>query len=127
MLEYRQEGDRKEPWTWVRTHGKGRVFYTAWGHDQRTWGNPGFQNLVERGIRWAVGADPGVVPAFAAGQAASLPAHEAAAAEPPAPQMTAKRTDVKPFEYAEANIPFYPPGQRWGTVSSGAAARCSSR
>ena len=28
--------------------GKGRVFYTAWGHDQRTWGHPGFQNLVER-------------------------------------------------------------------------------
>src|SRR5207253_1099675 len=35
-----------EPWTWVRTHGKGRVFYTAWGHDERTWGNPGFQNLI---------------------------------------------------------------------------------
>ena len=47
-----------EGYTWVRTHGKGRVFYTAWGHDQRTWGNPGFQNLVERGIRWAVGEDP---------------------------------------------------------------------
>ena len=47
--------DREEPWTWVRTQGKGRVFYTAWGHDQRTWGNPGFQDLVERGIRWAVG------------------------------------------------------------------------
>ncbi len=55
MLEYRVEGDKKEPWTWVRTQGKGRVFYTAWGHDERTWGNPGFQNLVERGIRWAVG------------------------------------------------------------------------
>src|SRR5437773_3235962 len=68
VLEYRQEGDRREPWTWVRTHGKGRVFYTAWGHDQRTWGNPGFQNLVERGIRWAVGADPSVVPAFATAQ-----------------------------------------------------------
>ena len=55
VLEYRVEGDRKEPWTWVRTHGKGRVFYTAWGHDERTWGNPGFQDLLERGIRWAVG------------------------------------------------------------------------
>src|SRR5204862_7555444 len=57
VLEYRQEGDKREPWTWVRTHGKGRVFYTAWGHDERTWGNPGFQNLVERGIRWACGQD----------------------------------------------------------------------
>src|SRR5439155_27296415 len=44
-----------EPWTWGRTYGKGRVFYTAWGHDQRTWSQPGFQQLVERGLRWAVG------------------------------------------------------------------------
>src|SRR5262249_55165108 len=57
VLEYRVEGKVKEPWTWVRTQGKGRVFYTAWGHDQNTWGNPGFHNLVERGIRWAVGRE----------------------------------------------------------------------
>src|SRR5262249_55933959 len=56
ILEYRQDKEGKEPWTWVRTHGKGRVFYTAWGHDERTWGNQGFQKLVERGIRWAVGS-----------------------------------------------------------------------
>ncbi len=124
ILEHRQEGDQKEPWTWVRTHGKGRVFYTAWGHDQRTWGNPGFQNLVERGIRWAVAADPSVVPAFtvAAAQGSGLPSQQSAftAGETPAPQMTAKRTDVKPFEYGEGNIPFYPAGQRWGTVNTGA-------
>jgi putative membrane-bound dehydrogenase-like protein len=44
-----------EPWTWVRTQGAGRVFYTAWGHDERTWGQPAFHDLLERGIRWAVG------------------------------------------------------------------------
>ena len=38
----------------MRTQGKGRVFYTAFGHDERTWGNPGFQQLVEQGIVWAV-------------------------------------------------------------------------
>lgn len=70
VLEYRVQGGQasgrqKEPWTWVRTHGKGRVFYTAWGHDERTFGNPGFQNLVERGIRWACGQNPAVVPALA--------------------------------------------------------------
>src|SRR5579864_8621038 len=65
VLEYRAEGEGEEPWTWVRTEGKGRVFYTAWGHDERTWSNPGFQNLVERGIRWAARQDPGVVPEFA--------------------------------------------------------------
>ena len=47
VLEYRTEGKNKEPWTWVRQQGNGRVFYTAWGHDERTWGNPGFQELIE--------------------------------------------------------------------------------
>src|SRR5436190_19777463 len=89
VLEYRQEADRREPWTWVRTHGKGRVFYTAWGHDQRTWGNPGFQNLVERGIRWAVGADPGVVPAFAA-TARAAPAQAAAGQDALSPDYQPK-------------------------------------
>src|SRR5438132_1890504 len=66
VLEFRQEKEGREPWTWVRTQGKGRVFYTAWGHDERTWGHPGFHNLVERGIRWAVGQDPSIVPAYTA-------------------------------------------------------------
>ncbi len=44
-----------EPWTWVRSQGKGRVFYTASGHDERCWNNAGFQKLVESGTRWAAG------------------------------------------------------------------------
>ncbi len=99
VLEVRAEGDGKEPWTWVRTHGKGRVFYTAWGHDDRTFGNPGYHNLVERGIRWACGDDPSKVPSFS-----------------DKPEMTPLRKDVKPFEYVDANIPFYPPGKAWGTM-----------
>lgn len=69
VLEVRREGGHEEPWTWVRTYGRGRVFYTAWGHDQRTWGQPAFQRLVERGIRWTAGdwalrtAAPVVAPA----------------------------------------------------------------
>lgn len=55
VLEVRKEGDHVEPWTWVRTHGDGRIFYTAWGHDQRTWSNPGFQQLVAQGVKWAAG------------------------------------------------------------------------
>ncbi len=101
VLEYRTEGDKKEPWTWVRTQGKGRVFYTAWGHDERTFGNPGFQNLVERGVRWAVGKDPGVAAPFA-----------------DKPVMTPKRQDVKPFEYVEAKVPFYPPSPKWGVTAN---------
>ncbi len=40
VLSYRVDAEGREPWTWVRTQGQGRVFYTAWGHDQRTWGIP---------------------------------------------------------------------------------------
>ncbi|MFD0894923.1 ThuA domain-containing protein [Luteolibacter ambystomatis] len=42
-----------EPWTWTRTQGKGRVFYTASGHDMRCWSQPAWQELVYRGILWA--------------------------------------------------------------------------
>lgn len=55
VLMERVEGDHHEPWTWVKEHGKGRVFYTAYGHDERTWNNPGFQQLMKEGILWAVG------------------------------------------------------------------------
>jgi putative membrane-bound dehydrogenase-like protein len=105
VLEYRVEGSTKEPWTWVRTEGKGRVFYTAWGHDQRTWSNPGFHALVERGIRWATGKDPSVVP---------TPQVEAPF---PLPEMTPLRKDVKPFEYVNVGkkIPNYTPSRTWGT------------
>lgn len=55
ILMERVEGTTREPWTWVRNQGKGRVFYTAYGHDERTWDQPGFQKLVENGILWAIG------------------------------------------------------------------------
>ncbi|HEX4590263.1 MAG TPA: PVC-type heme-binding CxxCH protein, partial [Gemmataceae bacterium] len=35
------------------------------------------------------------------------------------PEMTPKRTDVKPFEYLPADVPFYPPGEKWGTIGAG--------
>jgi len=46
-----------EPWTWVRTQGDGRVFYTASGHDERTWSLPEFHGLLKAGILWAIGDD----------------------------------------------------------------------
>ena len=99
VLEYRVEGEVKEPWTWVRTQGKGRVFYTAWGHDARTWTHPGFVNLVERGVRWAVGGNPGVVSSFG-----------------DQPAMTKIAKDLPPFRYVDAKVPFYPAGKNWGTM-----------
>lgn len=55
VLMERVEGDHREPWTWIREQGKGRVFYTAYGHDQRTWNHPSFHELIKRGVLWAVG------------------------------------------------------------------------
>lgn len=45
----------EEPWTWVRNHGKGRVFYTASGHDHQVWDTPEFQDLIRRAILWTIG------------------------------------------------------------------------
>lgn len=109
VLEYRRgdpqaAGNEREPWTWVRTHGAGRVFYTAWGHDHRTWSNPGFHNLVERGIRWACGSDPTL--------AGELPASPANRAFVP-PAMTQLPDGEPPFDYVDVGpqIPNYAAGR----------------
>ena len=48
VLMERTLGQGREPYTWVRTQGKGRVFYTGYGHDAATWRNPSFQQLIEQ-------------------------------------------------------------------------------
>jgi putative membrane-bound dehydrogenase-like protein len=55
VLEVRRDGTHDEPYTWVKPYGKGRIYYTAWGHDQRTWSNEGFQKQVVQATRWASG------------------------------------------------------------------------
>lgn len=55
VLMERVDASGREPWTWVRTHGQGRVFYTAYGHDQRVWSHPSFHRLIRNAIRWATG------------------------------------------------------------------------
>jgi putative membrane-bound dehydrogenase-like protein len=55
ILMVREEDGKREPWTWVRQQGKGRVFYTASGHDERVFRIADFHRLVLQGIRWAVG------------------------------------------------------------------------
>jgi putative membrane-bound dehydrogenase-like protein len=57
VLMERVEGGKKEPYTWVREEGDGRVFYTAFGHNEKTWEKKEFQQLVANGILWAVGDD----------------------------------------------------------------------
>ena len=43
------------PATWIRQHGKGRVFFTSMGHREDVWTNPIFQDLLTGGIRYALG------------------------------------------------------------------------
>src|SRR5687767_4216094 len=86
-----QQGRKPEPYTWTREVGNGgRVFYTALGHDERTWGEMGFLRLVENGIRWAAKREQTI-----AGVA---------------------RKDLPPLEFIDAPgpIPFYPESEKWG-------------
>ena len=55
VLQERVEGSTREPWTWVRYEGNGRVFYTASGHNDSTWNQPEFLKLVRNGVLWAIG------------------------------------------------------------------------
>jgi len=57
VLMERVDAVGREPWTWVRTHGKGRVFYTAYGHDERAWEHPVFQRLIRNAMYWTTNHD----------------------------------------------------------------------
>jgi putative membrane-bound dehydrogenase-like protein len=89
VLAVRRDQHGEEPWTWVRNFGQGRVFYTAWGHDQRTWSNPAFQQLLAQGTKWAAG-------------------DWALAIRPPQPPAGRMSLEVP--------LPYYPAGERWGTT-----------
>jgi type 1 glutamine amidotransferase len=43
------------PLAWARSHGAGRVFYTALGHRDDVWLDPAYQQHVLGGIRWVLG------------------------------------------------------------------------
>jgi len=43
------------PCTWVRMHGRGRVFYTSLGHREDIWTNPFFQAIAQAGLEWVMG------------------------------------------------------------------------
>ncbi|MBC8370891.1 MAG: ThuA domain-containing protein [Planctomycetes bacterium] len=46
-----------EPWTWIRNVGKGRLFYSASGHDARVWTTDGFFDMLLRAIVYTSGDD----------------------------------------------------------------------
>lgn len=61
VLAVRDEGDRYEPYTWVRRQGKGRVYYTALGHNEKTWSQPQFHEQLIQAVRWSAGRIDGSV------------------------------------------------------------------
>jgi len=73
-------GEKTEPYTWVRTHGKGKVFYTAYGHDENTWSQSGFHDLLFNAVLWVV---------------------------PQEARVAFEARSPKPFEYREARLPNY--------------------
>jgi type 1 glutamine amidotransferase len=49
---------------WVKMHGKGRVFYSTFGHDDDAWDNPLVQRMYLEALKWALrltGEDIGVI------------------------------------------------------------------
>lgn len=43
------------PMTWARMHGKGRVFYTSFGHRDDIWTNPDVKRIICGGFSWTMG------------------------------------------------------------------------
>jgi hypothetical protein len=58
-----QAADAPYALTWAKTYGKGRVFYSALGHDASTWDNPEIQRMWFEAIKWSLGlTDADVTP-----------------------------------------------------------------
>ncbi|MES2795642.1 MAG: PVC-type heme-binding CxxCH protein [Bacteroidota bacterium] len=72
--------EKFEPYTWTRKYGLGNVFYTAYGHDENTWSNTNFQQMILNGILFVVQDNV---------------------------KESHKALNPKPFEYKEAFLPNY--------------------
>jgi hypothetical protein len=58
-----QAADAPYPLAWAKMYGKGRVFYSALGHDATTWDDANIQRMYFEAIRWALGlTDADVTP-----------------------------------------------------------------
>lgn len=44
---------------WVREYGKGRVFYSTFGHPEQSWDRPDVQKMYLEAIKWAMGLTQG--------------------------------------------------------------------
>jgi type 1 glutamine amidotransferase len=46
--------DKDFPVAWAKMYGKGRVFYSTFGHADETWDDPRIQKMYVEAIRWAL-------------------------------------------------------------------------
>ncbi len=44
--------------SWCKEDGKGRVFYTAFGHAKSVWQDPKFQQHILAGMKWTLTPSP---------------------------------------------------------------------
>ena len=54
-LKKKVKHDREYPVSWVKTHGKGKVFYTCFGHNAQTYYDTRVVDHIMRGIQFALG------------------------------------------------------------------------
>jgi type 1 glutamine amidotransferase len=47
--------DKDFPLAWIKSYGKGRVFYSDLGHTDASWDDPRVRTMYLEGIRWALG------------------------------------------------------------------------
>lgn len=45
------------PIAWTRQFGKGRVYYNSLGHEDATWNDPRYQDMLLKGIKWVMRED----------------------------------------------------------------------
>jgi uncharacterized protein len=50
--------DNDFPIAWIKNYGKGRVFYSCFGHPDAAWDDPRVQSMYIDAIRWAAGLVP---------------------------------------------------------------------
>ena len=55
------------PVAWAKMYGKGRVFYSTFGHADEAWDNPQVQKMYLAALRWALRMEGADVTAGAAG------------------------------------------------------------
>ncbi len=46
--------DRDFPVAWTKMHGKGRVFYSTFGHAEASWDDPRVQQMYLSAVKWAM-------------------------------------------------------------------------